>query len=56
MARATSPGRRTDAFRLRIGDWRVRFAVRDVTTAGENGRIIDVLRVLSRGRAYRDLP
>jgi mRNA-degrading endonuclease RelE of RelBE toxin-antitoxin system len=34
--------------RLRVGDWRVRFE-RD-TTAGS----INVLRILPRGRAYRD--
>lgn len=35
-------------WRLRIGDWRVRFAFDD------EQRIIVVLRVLPRGRAYRD--
>ena len=38
----------TDEWRLRVGDWRVRFE-RD----GETG-VISVLRVLPRGRAYRD--
>jgi mRNA interferase RelE/StbE len=36
-----------DEWRLRIGDWRVRFQ-RDSTG------LIHVLRVLPRGRAYRD--
>ncbi len=36
-----------DEWRLRIGDWRVRFH-RDSTG------LIHVLRVLPRGRAYRD--
>ena len=36
----------SDHFRLRVGDWRVRFA-RDHET-----RTIVVLRVLPRGRAY----
>lgn len=35
-------------YRLRVGEWRVRFA-RDAPT-----RTITVLRVLPRGRAYRD--
>ena len=35
-------------WRLRIGDWRVRFAFDD------ERRLIVVLRVLPRGRAYRD--
>jgi mRNA interferase RelE/StbE len=35
-------------WRLRVGDWRVRFN-RDPAT-----RTIQVLRVLPRGRAYRD--
>jgi mRNA interferase RelE/StbE len=38
----------TDEWRLRVGDWRVRFE-RDVETG-----IVNVLRVLPRGRAYRD--
>jgi mRNA-degrading endonuclease RelE of RelBE toxin-antitoxin system len=33
-------------YRLRVGDWRVRFA-RD-----PNARLIVVLRILPRGRAY----
>lgn len=37
-----------DEWRLRVGDWRVRF--RYDTPA----RILVVLRVLPRGRAYRD--
>jgi mRNA interferase RelE/StbE len=37
-----------DEFRLRVGDWRVRFRFDDATGA------LDVLRVLPRGRAYRD--
>lgn len=36
----------SDHFRLRVGDWRVRFARADET------RTIVVLRVLPRGRAY----
>jgi mRNA interferase RelE/StbE len=36
-----------DEWRLRVGDWRVRFG-RD--SAG----VVHVLRVLPRGRAYRD--
>lgn len=35
-----------DEFRLRVGDWRVRFIRQDAT--------VYVLRVLPRGRAYRD--
>ena len=35
-----------DEFRLRVGDWRIRFIRTDAT--------IYVLRVLPRGRAYRD--
>jgi mRNA-degrading endonuclease RelE of RelBE toxin-antitoxin system len=34
-------------WRLRIGDWRVRF------TFDDHQRVIVVLRVLPRGRAYR---
>lgn len=37
-----------DELRLRVGDWRVRFRVNSDTGA------IEVLRVLPRGRAYRD--
>jgi mRNA interferase RelE/StbE len=37
-----------DEWRLRVGDWRVRFE-RDVDTG-----VIYVTRVLPRGRAYRD--
>jgi mRNA interferase RelE/StbE len=37
-----------DEWRLRIGDWRVRFE-RDAETG-----VVNVLRVLPRGRAYRD--
>ncbi len=37
-----------DEWRLRVGDWRVRFT-RDPETG-----LIQVLRVLPRGRAYRD--
>jgi mRNA-degrading endonuclease RelE of RelBE toxin-antitoxin system len=36
----------TIEWRLRVGDWRVRFAFDD------QRRVIVVLRVLSRGRAY----
>jgi len=35
-------------WRLRVGDWRIRFA-RDPDT-----RTVTILRVLPRGRAYRD--
>ena len=38
-----------EEWRLRVGDWRVRFE-RD-----PDARIIYVLRVLPRGKAYRDL-
>lgn len=38
----------SDEWRLRVGDWRVRFQ-RDQETG-----VVNVLRVLSRGRAYRD--
>ena len=37
-----------DEWRLRVGDWRVRFRFAD------GGQIVEVLRVLPRGRAYRD--
>jgi mRNA interferase RelE/StbE len=37
-----------DEWRLRVGDWRVRFT-RNLETG-----VIEVLRVLPRGRAYRD--
>jgi hypothetical protein len=45
----------TEEFRLRVGDWRVRFVVRARVDEGEPGRVIEVLRVLPRGRAYRDM-
>ncbi|MGI8944913.1 MAG: type II toxin-antitoxin system RelE family toxin [Thermoleophilaceae bacterium] len=35
-------------WRLRVGDWRVRF------TRDESKKVISVLRVLPRGGAYRD--
>lgn len=35
-------------WRLRVGDWRVRFRF------AADGRIIQVLRILARSRAYRD--
>ena len=35
-------------FRLRVGDWRVRF----ILTEGD--QTIEVIRILPRGRAYRD--
>jgi mRNA interferase RelE/StbE len=38
----------TGDWRLRVGDWRVRF------TFDAERRLIVVLRVLPRGRAYRD--
>jgi len=38
-----------DQLRLRVGDWRVRYTV-------DNGvKILSVLRVLSRGDAYKDI-
>lgn len=37
-----------DEWRLRVGDWRVRF------THDRGRRVVQVLRVLPRGRAYRD--
>lgn len=37
-----------DEWRLRVGDWRVRF------TYDRNRGVVQVLRVLPRGRAYRD--
>lgn len=40
--------RGSDELRLRVGDWRVRFQVQH----GE--RTIEVLRILPRGRAYRE--
>lgn len=42
-----SPGR-DDEWRLRVGDWRVRF------TRNSDTRTVLILRVLPRGRAYRD--
>ncbi len=39
---------RDDEWRLRVGDWRVRF------TRHPDERVIVVQRVLPRGRAYRD--
>ena len=38
----------TEEWRLRVGDWRVRFE-RDAETG-----VVNVLRVLPRSRAYRD--
>ena len=50
-----------EEYRLRVGDWRVRFTVRVVVesvpppAAREvTVHVVDVLRVLPRGRAYRD--
>lgn len=37
-----------DEWRLRVGDWRVRFRL------SHDGQWVDVLRILPRGRAYRD--
>lgn len=37
-----------DEWRLRVGQWRVRFSLDKETNA------IDILRVLPRGRAYRN--
>ena len=39
---------KTDEWRLRVGDWRIRF------TKDEEIKILSVLRVLPRGSAYRD--
>jgi mRNA interferase RelE/StbE len=36
-----------DEWRLRVGDWRVRFT-------RDDEQLVQVLRVLPRGRAYRD--
>ena len=38
----------SDEWRLRVGDWRIRF------TRHAETRTVQVLRVLPRGRAYRD--
>jgi mRNA interferase RelE/StbE len=35
-------------FRLRVGDWRVRFQISDTS------EVMEIVRVLPRGRAYRD--
>lgn len=35
-------------FRLRVGDWRVRFSLTN------SGQTIEGVRILPRGRAYRD--
>ena len=50
-----------EEYRLRVGDWRVRFTVRVVVEpvpppdSGEvTVHVVTVLRVLPRGRAYRD--
>lgn len=37
-----------DEWRLRVGDWRVRFR-RDPAR-----RLVEIIRILPRGRAYRD--
>jgi hypothetical protein len=49
-------------YRLRVGDWRVRFTDVVVTRPAEppatgtiRVREVEVLRVLPRGRAYREL-
>lgn len=39
---------RDDEWRLRVGDWRVRF------TRDRDRRLLVIERVLPRGRAYRD--
>ncbi len=51
----------SDELRLRVGDWRVRLVVRiDVRPAALPAaepvtvQVVEILRVLSRGRAYRD--
>lgn len=38
----------TDEWRLRVGDWRVRF------TRDTEHKLISVIRILPRGRAHRD--
>lgn len=38
-----------EQYRLRVGDWRVRFAINTEIV------ILDVLHVLPRGEAYKDL-
>ena len=38
----------SDELRLRVGDWRVRF------TRDNDQQLVTILRVLPRGRAYRD--
>lgn len=35
-------------YRLRVGDWRIRFRI------GDEDDVIEIIRVLPRGRAYRD--
>lgn len=37
-----------DEYRLRVGDWRVRFQI------GDSSEVMEIMRVLPRGRAYRD--
>jgi hypothetical protein len=51
----------SDELALRVGDWRVRFLDRTETrpadlpaTEPTTVRVVEVLRVLPRGRAYRD--
>lgn len=39
---------RDDEWRLRVGEWRVRF------TRDTERKLISVIRILPRGRAYRD--
>lgn len=34
-------------YRLRVGDWRVRFRI------GDENDVIEIIRILPRGRAYR---
>ena len=36
-----------DGFRLRVGDWRIIF------TRDDKARVIDVLRIVPRGQAYK---
>lgn len=50
----------SDEWRLRVGDWRVRFVTRmearpaaPPATGTVSVRVIEVLHVLPRGRAYR---
>jgi mRNA interferase RelE/StbE len=37
-----------DEYRLRVGDWRIRFRIKAAT------EVMEIVRVLPRSRAYRD--